>query len=223
MAAADDIVVEVIVWDGIFRPFNPWGHITTKITNNDMVYSYSLGPDNKPNLVCDTESFGSLSNHEQGIRDGFGFVLDITQEQAKKIFLYMQRSFHSYNSSNCDYHFHSNNCTYAIQKAMEASGIKFVNFVTHNPVSYIHPLSYIDIFSKSNDNQTMMPAFVEEGLLKTKNNDNRWLVKEIYYYKKGDKKGNRITENQTKITFDLKVEKTDQGWHALDSAFENKW
>ena len=219
MENSSNIVVEVIVWEGIFDPFNPWGHVTTRIEKNGIIYSYSLedpNPPKDPHIVCNTEPFTKLEKHEQGIRNGFGFVLNLTKSQARIIFLSMQRRFHAYNSPSCKYGYHAHNCTYAIQKAIQEAGINFKKFISDNPLTYVH------YSSRRSSNQTMLPAFVEQGLLQTKNN-HKWLVKDIVRYKKGKTIGLIVKEDKVDLVFHLKAMHTDRGWHAINDAFENRW
>ena len=210
MAAADDIVVEVIVWDGsFFKTKNPCGHVTTKITKNGIPYSYSLEDDPNPKVVCNTESFNLLEKHEQSLRDGFGFNLNVTQEQAREIFLMMQTTFHGYKTKNCNYDTLNNNCTYAIQVALKKSGVQ------------LHPI--ISNHFKSlqvNSNQTILPSYFEEGILKTKNN-NAWLVKEIIQYKKGLNNGDFVKTDEIELLFDLKAIRSSDGWYSTDSAYKS--
>lgn len=209
MNSSSNIVVEVIIWDGaLFRTYNPCGHVTTKITKNGIVYSYSLEHETLPKKVCNTEAFNSLEKHEEGLRDGFGFILNVSQEQAKDIFLSMQTRFHSYNKPSCVYNTRKHNCTYAIQVALKKSGV------------HLHPvISKIKQF-QVNSNQTILPAYVEEGLLKTKNNGG-WLVKEIVQYKKGLDRGVLINKDKVELLFDLDATYGDNGWYTTHEAYKS--
>jgi len=201
MGDSSDIVVEVIVWDGaLFRTYNPYGHVTTKITKNGIVYSYSLEHETLPRKVCNTESFKNLEKHEEGLREGFGFILNVNQKQAKDIFLSMQTRFHAFNKPSCIYETRQHNCTYAIQVALKKSGV------------HLHPvISKIKKF-QVNGSQTILPAYVEEGLLKTKNNGG-WLVKDITQYKKGLDRGILINKDKVELLFDLDATHGDNGWY----------
>lgn len=203
------ITVEVIVWDGaLFRTYNPYGHVTTKITKNGIVYSYSLEHETLPKKVCNTKSFKILKKHEEGLRDGFGFILNVNKEQARGIFLSMQTRFHSYNKPSCAYDARKHNCTYAIQVALKKSGV------------HLHPvISKIKQF-QVNNNQTILPAYVEEGLLKTKNNSG-WLVKDIIEYKKGQDKGVLINQDKVKLLFDLDATHGENGWYTTHEAYKS--
>jgi hypothetical protein len=194
MAGADDIVVEVIVWDGSKETDNPYGHVTTKIIKNGIPYSYSLEDDPNPHVVCNTEAFNLLEKHEQRLRSGFGFILNVTPQQARDIFMSMQVRFHSYNTKSCIYHKAWHNCTYAIQESIQKSGI--------------------DLY-KVNDGRTLFPSKFEYGLLKIKNN-NGWLVKKIIGYKKGDDKGIDINTDKAELLFNVHAVLDKDGWHAND-------
>lgn len=219
MSGSSDKIVEVIVWEGIFYPFNPWGHVSTKIKVGGTTYSYSLEdpkPPKAPHDVCNTEAFKFLRKDEQYKRNGVGFILNITEEQASIIYMSMQRRFHAYNSPSCKYEMHDHNCTYAIQKAMLEAGIKFKRFISHNP------LSYVEYTSKKSTNQTMLPAFVEQALLETKNNGG-WLVKDIISYPKGKNYGEKVNSDKVDLLFELKAMHNDKGWHSVNGALENRW
>jgi hypothetical protein len=192
MAAVDDIVVEVIVWDGApINTKNPFGHVTTKITKNGVPYSYSLEDDPNPRVVCNTEAFNLLEKHEQSLRDGFGFILNVTQDQAKKIFLLMQTQFTSYSTYNCIYKKFAHNCTYAIQKSLNYADIHL----------------YVE--------KTVLPSHLEEGLLKTKNNE-KWLVKDIIQYKKGGSKGYLVVDESKNVLFHATAINSKDGWYMKD-------
>ena len=192
MAESSHIEVEVIVWDGIFRPLNPFGHVSTKITKNGFLYSYSLEHEDLPKKVCNTQKFQLLRAHEQGLRDGVGFVLNVSQDQAKEIFLSMQTRFHAFKEPSCVYHTRVHNCTYAIQAAMKKAGIELYIDISKIP--------WVQV-----EDKTTMPAYVAEGLLKTKNSQGNWLVKDIVEYKKGKNKGELVDVNQEKFHFGIKA------------------
>ena len=103
MAESSHIEVEVIVWDGALSLKNPFGHVSTKITKNGIPYSYSLEAEHTPKNVCNTQPFQILRAHEQGLRDGVGFILNISQDQAKEIFISMQTRFHAFKEPSCVY------------------------------------------------------------------------------------------------------------------------
>ena len=221
MSDSRDIVVEVIVWNGI--DINPFGHVTTKITKNGIIYSYSLEREAVPNKVCNTEAFKKLRRHEEAIRDGFGFVLNITQKQAREIFLSMQARFHSYHKRSCVYNAFIHNCTYAIQIAMKKAGIHLY-----------HDISKIPIFQVSGV-QTILPAYIEEGLLKTRNGGN-WLVNKIIQYKKGQNKGEIVCTTEPllldlglpspgydKLNFNLTAIHSQQGWYTQGEPNKSSW
>jgi len=189
MGDSSDIVVEVIVWEGI--TVNPFGHISTKITKNGITYSYSLEHGYKPRLVCNKESFRQLDKHEQRIRSGNGLILNVTEDQAKEIFIVMQTRFHDYKGSGCDYLTFWHNCTSAIQRALKKSGVNLYDFVFHS---------------------TILPAYVERNILKTKNNGG-WLVKEIIKYKKGEDKGVVVNKDEDVLLFGVNVQRTKEGWY----------
>lgn len=176
MNNSSNIVVEVIVWDGIF--INPFGHVTTKIMKNGLAHSFSLEDEKKPTSVCNIESFKDLRKSEQHKRDGFGFILNTTLEQSQKIFLSMYQRFHSYNTRSCWYQKHDHNCTYAIQQAIKDAGINL--YFAKSWISHLQ--------LQGNRPQTILPAYVQEGLLKTRNHG-QWLVKDIVKYTKGEPKG----------------------------------
>ena len=216
MAESSHIEVEVIVWDGIF--INPFGHVSTKITKNGFVYSYSLeGPPGlPPKKVCNTQKFQLLRVHEQGLRDGVGFILNVSQDQAKEIFISMQTRFHAFKEFSCVYKTKEHNCTYAIQAAMKKAGIELYHDISKIPATQV-------------EDKTNLPSYVAAILLKTKNSQGDWLVKDIVEYKKGKNKGELVDVNQEKfhfgikalhyksnkekLTFSLKAIHDDKGWH----------
>ena len=202
MTESKDIVVEVIVWDGSKETDNPYGHVTTKIIKNGIPYSYSLENSSDPHVVCNTEAFNLLEKKEQSLRSGVGFFLNISQEQAKDIFMSMQTRFHGYNKPSCIYHTLSTNCTYAIQQSIQKAGI--------------------DLYA-SNKGITRYPASVEHGLLNTRNN-NAWLVKKIIQYPKGQDKGIDVKADQVQLIFGVNAILADDGWHSLgDYNLSENW
>jgi|GEM_PF-1469718 len=212
MGDSSNIVVEVIVWNGVYEKLNPFGHVTTKITKNGKLYSFSLEAKNDegPQAVCNTHKFRTLENVEQGVREGFGFILDVTQKQAQSIFMTMYTRFHSYNTRSCWYQKHDHNCTFAIQVAMAKAGINL-----HHVISRV---KYFQI----NGQQTILPAYVEEGLLKTKNN-HHWLVKDIIHYQLGKKKGVKVKSQRKELLFSLEAFHSDKGWYTDQEAFKEKF
>jgi len=193
MGDSSNIVVEVIVWDGIKNPHNPFGHVTTRIIKNGISYSYSLESADAPRIVCNTESFSKIEKREQRIRSGNGFILNLTSDQAREIFMTMQARFHAYQSKSCMYHFISHNCTHAIQVAIKKSGIKLYNFV---PGGVTH-----------------FPSDVQRDLLLTENNGVP-LVKEIIQYPKGQDKGTIVkNDGKIKLLFDIVATHGKNGWH----------
>ena len=216
MAESSHIEVEVIVWDGIFRPLNPFGHVSTKITKNGIPYSYSLEAEHTPKNVCNTQPFQILRAHEQGLRDGVGFVLNVSQEQAKEIFLTMNTIFTSYDKPGCKYNFALHNCTKAIQDALKKSGVNlFETGIPLLPVTVEHALKKTYLRSTLEAlTFDITPSFVADRLLKTKNSSGEWLVKNIIEYKKGEKEGKPVNTNQEKLIFNLKATKNNKGWHS---------
>ena len=187
-----NITVEVIVWDGIKQPHNPFGHVTTKIIKNGFTYSYSLEKDDHPRIVCNTESFKKLEKHEQRMRAGNGFILNLTPDQAREIFMTMQTKFHAYQTNTCVYHFISHNCTHAIQLAIKKVGIDLYNFVPFGVTHY--------------------PSDVQRDLLMTKNNGAP-LVKGIIQYPKGQDKGIPVKSDKVKLLFNTVAAHGSNGWH----------
>jgi len=203
MGDSSDIVVEVIVWDGSKKARNPFGHVSTRILSGGMPYSYSLEFslfNNNPQHVCNTKPFSKVEKKEQMEREGIGFILNLTAEQASTIYKSMNIRFHAYNRSSCAYHTLSHNCTFAIQESIERSGI--------------------DLY-KANKGRTRLPAKVEYALLKTMNNDSR-LVKSIIRYPKGLDKGIPITENEATLLFGITALHDKGGWSTNDKPVDSE-
>jgi hypothetical protein len=211
MSVSNNIIVEVIVWNGVYEKKNPFGHVTTKITKNGINYSFSLEALNNigPKAVCNTEKFIRLESIEQGVREGFGFVLDITQEQARSIFMTMYTRFHAYSTKSCRYNAINHNCTYAIQLSMAKAGINLHHIISKIP------------YFQVNGSQTILPAYVEEGLLKTKNNDH-WLIQDIIQYQLGKKTGVKIESQKIDLLFSLEAFHSSQGWYTNQKALKGK-
>ena len=108
----------------------------------------------------------------------------------------MNTIFTSYNKPGCVYKTLHHNCTFAIQNALKKAKIDL----------------YIDLKKikklEVNDHgitKTILPALIEEGLLKTKNCQGDWLVKDIVQYKKGNKQGVLVHPNQEKFFLGIKL------------------
>ena len=147
MAESSHIEVEVIVWDGIF--INPFGHVSTKITKNGFVYSYSLEHEDLPKKVCNTQNFQLLRAHEQSLRDGVGFVLNVSQDQAKEIFISMQTRFHAFKEPSCVYATQDHNCTYAIQAAMKKAGLELYHDISKIPAVQVEDKTNLPSYKDS--------------------------------------------------------------------------
>jgi len=160
--------------------------------NNGFIYSYSLGRKHKPSKACNTEPFYKLEKHEQKIRSGNGFVLNLSPDQAHTIYSVMQTYFHHFTNGGCVYNTVLHNCTHDIQIAIKKAGIDLYNFV---PGAVTH-----------------FPSDVQRDLLNTKNNGDQ-LVRSIVQYPKGQDKGITVQSNKVKLLFDTVAAHGNNGWY----------